>query len=102
MLAERPSCRRGNSRRFCSESLPPPRRTPSSPARKGSTMRERCAWPAAARAAWRAVEQPYHVRDLHATILHQLGLEQEELTFLHNGREEMLTDIGGQLLEGIL
>jgi hypothetical protein len=50
----------------------------------------------------RAVEQPYHVRDLHATILHQLGLDQEELTFLHNGREEMLTDIGGQLIEGIL
>ena len=50
----------------------------------------------------RAVEQPYHVRDLHATILHQLGLEQDELTFLHNGREEMLTDIGGQLIEGIL
>ena len=50
----------------------------------------------------RAVEQPYHVRDLHATILHQLGLDQEELTFLHNGREEILTDIGGQLIEGIL
>ena len=50
----------------------------------------------------RAVENPYHVRDLHATILHQLGLDQEELTFLHNGREEMLTDIGGQLIEGIL
>ena len=42
------------------------------------------------------------MRDLHATILHQLGLDQEELTFLHNGREEMLTDIGGQLIEGIL
>jgi len=50
----------------------------------------------------RAVERPIHVRDFHATILHQLGLDQEELTFLHDGREEKLTDIGGQVIQEIL
>jgi hypothetical protein len=39
----------------------------------------------------RAAEQPVHVRDLHATLLHLLGLDHEELTFFHNGLEERLT-----------
>jgi hypothetical protein len=50
----------------------------------------------------RAVENTFHVRDLHATILNQLGLDQHELTFLHNGREEILTDIGGEVIEELL
>ena len=50
----------------------------------------------------RAVEKPYHVRDLHATILDRVGLDQDALTFLHNGREERLTDIGGQVISELL
>jgi hypothetical protein len=50
----------------------------------------------------RAVEDRRHVRDLHATMLHLLGLDQYDLSFLHNGREEHLTDIGGQVIEAIL
>ncbi len=50
----------------------------------------------------RAVEQPYHVRDLHATLLHQLGLNQDRLTVLHNGREERLTDTGGRVIRELL
>ena len=50
----------------------------------------------------RAVERPYHVRDLHATILQQLGLDQDVLTVLHNGREERLTDIGGEVIGELL
>ncbi|MEO1996911.1 MAG: DUF1501 domain-containing protein [Planctomycetaceae bacterium] len=50
----------------------------------------------------RAIENPYHVRDLHATILHQLGLDQDLLTVLHNGREERLTDTGGRVIEELL
>lgn len=50
----------------------------------------------------RAVEQPYHFRDLHATILHQLGLDQELLTFPHLGRDERLTLVNGKLIEEIL
>jgi len=42
------------------------------------------------------------VRDLHATILHQLGLDQDQLTYMHNGREEKLTDTGGQVIQEIV
>jgi hypothetical protein len=47
----------------------------------------------------RAVEQPYHFRDLHATLLHQLGLDQHRLTYPHLGRNERLTFLEGKLIE---
>ncbi len=50
----------------------------------------------------RAIDKPYHFRDLHATILHQLGLDQELLTFPHLGRDERLTLVNGKLIEEIL
>ena len=50
----------------------------------------------------RAVENPYHVNDIHATILHQLGLDHVALTYLHNGREERLTDAGGRVIQEIV
>jgi hypothetical protein len=39
----------------------------------------------------RAAENPVHIRDLHATLLHILGLNHEELTYFHNGLDERLT-----------
>jgi len=50
----------------------------------------------------RAVENRNHVHDIHATILHLLGLDQYDLSYLHQGREEKLTDIGGQVIESII
>jgi hypothetical protein len=50
----------------------------------------------------RAVEKPYHFRDIHTTILHLLGFDQNELTFPHLGRDERLTLIEGRLIEEIL
>ena len=50
----------------------------------------------------RAVEKPFHFRDLHTTILHQLGLEQEKLTFLHQGRHERITLQLGKVIEEIV
>jgi uncharacterized protein (DUF1501 family) len=44
---------------------------------------------------FRAVEDRVHVNDLHATILKLLGLDHRELTFLFQGREQRLTDVGG-------
>jgi hypothetical protein len=41
---------------------------------------------------WDAIENRVHVHDLHATILHLLGLDHERLNFTHNGRPERLTD----------
>ena len=50
----------------------------------------------------RASEDKVHVHDLHATILHLLGLDHEELTYLHNGRYERLTDVAGRVVREIL
>ncbi len=50
----------------------------------------------------RAVENKVHVHDLHATILHLLGMDHEELTYLHNGRYERLTDVAGRVVTEIL
>ena len=50
----------------------------------------------------RAETNPVHVHDLHATILHLLGLDHERLTYMHNGREQRLTDVAGRVVRGIL
>ena len=50
----------------------------------------------------RAVENPVHFRDIHTTVLHQLGLDQDELSFLHQGRKERLTEIHGSVIEQIV
>jgi hypothetical protein len=49
-----------------------------------------------------AVEKKVHVHDLHATILHCLGLNHEKLTLLHSGREERATINGGKVVREIL
>ncbi|HZO53073.1 MAG TPA: DUF1501 domain-containing protein [Bryobacteraceae bacterium] len=43
----------------------------------------------------RAVERPAHVHDVHASILHLMGLDHVKLTYLHNGRAERPTIVGG-------
>jgi hypothetical protein len=50
----------------------------------------------------RAVEKPHHFRDIHTTILHQLGIPQDELTYPHLGRDERLTQIHGQVISEIV
>ena len=49
-----------------------------------------------------AVENRVHVHDLHATILHLLGLDHEQLTYRYSGRDFRLTDVHGQVATGIL
>ena len=49
-----------------------------------------------------AVEDKVHVHDLHATILHLLGLDHKRLTYRYAGRDFRLTDVHGELVEGIL
>jgi hypothetical protein len=43
-----------------------------------------------------------HVNDLHATLLHLLGIEHERLTYRHNGRDFRLTDVGGAVIPDII
>jgi hypothetical protein len=50
----------------------------------------------------RAVEEPHHFRDIHTTLLHLLGLDQDQLTFPHLGRQERLTLIHGKVIEAIV
>jgi hypothetical protein len=49
----------------------------------------------------RAEGERYSMREFHATILHALGLDQNRLFFLHNGRHEKLTDFGGKVIEKV-
>jgi Protein of unknown function (DUF1501) len=51
---------------------------------------------------YKAVEDRCHVNDWHATALHLLGLDHTQLTFLHDGRQKRLTDVGGRVLTTIL
>jgi hypothetical protein len=51
---------------------------------------------------FRAVQDKVHVHDLHATILHLLGLDHERLTYRHAGRDFRLTDVYGRVVKEIL
>ena len=42
------------------------------------------------------------MNDLHATMLHLLGLDHERLTYFHNGRSYRLTDVAGKVIQEIL
>ena len=48
------------------------------------------------------VQDPVHVHDLHATILHLLGIDHERLTYRHQGRDFRLTDVAGQVVDPLL
>ena len=47
-------------------------------------------------------DKPVHVHDLQATILHQMGINHELLTYRHQGRDFRLTDVGGNVVEKVL
>ena len=49
-----------------------------------------------------AAENPVHVHDVNATILHLLGIDHERLTFRFQGRDHRLTDVAGNVIGGIL
>jgi hypothetical protein len=49
-----------------------------------------------------AIENRVHVHDLHATILHLMGIDHQRLTYRHSGRDYRLTDVSGKVIRGIL
>ena len=51
---------------------------------------------------YHAVRDKVHLHDLHATLLHQLGIDHEQLTYRYGGRDFRLTDVYGNLVKGIL
>jgi hypothetical protein len=50
----------------------------------------------------RVTENPVHVHDLHATILHLLGLNHQKLTYRYSGRDFRLTDVAGRVVKDIM
>jgi hypothetical protein len=48
------------------------------------------------------VADPVHMHDLHATLLHALGLDHEQLTYRHAGRDFRLTDVHGNVIRELL
>jgi hypothetical protein len=51
---------------------------------------------------YQVVEGRVHIHDLHATILHLLGLDHERLTYRHAGRDYRLTDVYGNVVHEII
>jgi len=51
---------------------------------------------------WNAVENKVHVHDLHATVLHLMGIDHERLTYRYAGRDYRLTDVYGNVVKEIL
>jgi len=50
----------------------------------------------------KAIENRIHVHDLHATILHLMGLDHERLTYRFSGRDYRLTDVHGRVVTDII
>ena len=52
--------------------------------------------------SWRAAKGKAFCYDIHATILHLMGIDHEKLTFRHNGIDRRITDVHGEVIEGML
>jgi hypothetical protein len=51
---------------------------------------------------FKAIEKPVHVHDIHATILHLLGIDHTKLTYRYSGRDFRLTDVAGKVITEVL
>jgi membrane-anchored protein YejM (alkaline phosphatase superfamily) len=68
----------------------------------GAGLKHGLAYGATDELGMKAVEHPVHWNDLHATVLHLLGIDHTRLTYYHNGIRRRLTNVGGEVLKGIL
>jgi hypothetical protein len=68
----------------------------------GGGVKKGLAYGATDEYGYEAVEGKVHTHDLHATILHLLGLDHEKLTYKHGGRDFRLTDVHGKVVKDIL
>ena len=69
----------------------------------GGGMKPGVSYGATDEIGFKAVDKPVTIADLHATILHTLGLDHEHLTYYHNGLERRLTGVvGGHVVNGVL
>jgi hypothetical protein len=68
----------------------------------GAGLRHGMAYGATDEIGWKAVEKPVPWHDLHATVLHLLGIDHERLTYYHNGIRRRLTNVHGHVVRDIL
>jgi hypothetical protein len=68
----------------------------------GAGLKPGFCWGASDEVGYKPAENPTSIYDLHATILHLLGLDHERLTYLHNGLQRRLTDVHGHVVKDIL
>lgn len=68
----------------------------------GGGVKRGSVWGATDDFGWNITQDPVHVHDMQATILHLCGIDHERLTFRYQGRQYRLTDIHGQVVKGIL
>lgn len=68
----------------------------------GAGVKQGCVWGETDDYGVRVANNGVHVHDFHATILHLMGLNHERLTYRHSGRDYRLTDIAGQVVQGVL
>jgi hypothetical protein len=68
----------------------------------GAGLKPGIAYGATDEIGWKAVENPVHWYDYHATVLHLLGIDHERLTYYHNGIQRRLTNVHGNVLREIL
>jgi len=52
--------------------------------------------------AWNITADPVHVHDLHATMLHLMGIDHTRLTYKFQGRDFRLTDVSGEIVKKLL
>jgi hypothetical protein len=68
----------------------------------GAGLKKGMAFGASDDVGYNVAERPVTIYDFHATILHLLGLDHKQLTYYHNGVQRRLTDVHGEVIEGIL
>jgi hypothetical protein len=51
---------------------------------------------------FRTVNKPVHVHDLHATVLHPLGMDHTKITYPYSGRDFRLTDLSGKVIQEVM
>jgi hypothetical protein len=68
----------------------------------GGGIKKGCLYGATDDFGFKVTQNPVHVHDLHATMLHTLGLDHERLTYRYSGRDFRLTDVEGKVVKDIL
>ena len=68
----------------------------------GGGLKRGFAYGATDEVGYRAVQDPVHWNDFHATVLHLLGIDHHRLTYYHNGIRRRLTNVAGHVVEGVL